>query len=76
MLVRGRIPPSVPSGRLPRKGEDHMEPVSPNSSLWFDGGRLLLRPISPLVGEMSVKLTEGGIPPHLLSCFAETPHGR
>ncbi|SCB09681.1 fused signal recognition particle receptor [Rhizobium multihospitium] len=75
MTVRGKIPPSVPSGHLPHTGGDHMAPLSPNSSFWFDEGSLLLQPISPLVGEMSAKLTEGGISPHLLS-FTDTIHVR
>jgi fused signal recognition particle receptor len=75
MAVRGRIPPSVPSGHLPHKGGDRMVPQSPNSSFWFDERSLLLQLISPLVGEMSAKLTEGGISPHLLS-FADTIHVR
>ncbi len=60
MRVRGRIPSSVPTGHLPCKGGDRMVPLSPASLSWLDEGGFLLRPISPLVGEMSAKLTEGG----------------
>ncbi len=75
MDMRGRIPPSVPSGHLPHKGGDRVVPQSPNSSAWLGADGLLLRPIPPLVGEMSAALTEGGISPHPLN-FMDTLHAR
>ncbi|TWB14568.1 hypothetical protein FBZ98_102358 [Rhizobium sp. ERR 922] len=73
MTVRGRIPPSVPSGHLPHKGGDHMVLLQAESSFSQRGGNLTLPLISPLVGEMSAKLTEGGVSPRPLS-FMDPTH--
>jgi len=63
------IPPSVPSGHLPLKGGDRtahaaapcgkLEALRAQLTTGGHGWRGKL-PISPLEGEMSAKLTEGG----------------
>jgi len=68
MAVRVAIPPSVPSGHLPLKGGDRFEfaaarlcKKSVYRSCAVDGDQRHSKlPISPLEGEMSAKLTEGG----------------
>jgi len=61
-VAYGERTPLWPAGHLPHKGGD-----------WLNGGPLTFRwrrkgigkrgaPLSPLVGEMSAKLTEGGTP--------------
>ncbi|MBO6742221.1 MAG: cobaltochelatase subunit CobN [Roseitalea sp.] len=66
------LPPSVPSGHLPHKGGEGSPPMASGSSRLKnieadptvdDLGTIvnLETPLSPLVGEMSAKPTEGGI---------------
>ncbi|MBZ5760786.1 MULTISPECIES: signal recognition particle-docking protein FtsY [Rhizobium] len=60
----GATPPSVPAGHLPRKGGDQTEsgaaPTTIVDSLADLTSKAAPAPISPLVGEMSAKLAEGG----------------
>ncbi|MGA1801906.1 signal recognition particle-docking protein FtsY [Rhizobium sp. HT1-10] len=65
----GATPPSVPAGHLPHKGgdqpEDDAAPTTIVDSLASPAKGVVpeeaaASPISPLVGEMSAKLTEGG----------------
>ncbi|TQX92270.1 hypothetical protein EQW76_06040 [Rhizobium sp. rho-13.1] len=63
-LFSGRAPPSVPPGHLPHKGGDQPRLLGPKGK----------RTISPLVGEMSAELTEGGKPtPDCGSCRSSPP---
>ncbi|MBB3452845.1 cobaltochelatase CobN [Rhizobium sp. BK313] len=71
--AEGAIPPSValatspPQGgrSLARGASSYQVEIEPVDAMRSDLGERsgILQPISPLVGEMSAKLTEGGIPP-------------
>ncbi|MGI0523412.1 signal recognition particle-docking protein FtsY [Rhizobium giardinii] len=68
------VPPSVPSGHLPRKGGDQTEAAapSPQPTMIDETQELSASPISPLEGEMSVELTEGGQPATLFEAEDRT----
>ncbi|MDW5315562.1 signal recognition particle-docking protein FtsY [Rhizobium sp. PL01] len=63
-VAETEVPPSVPSGHLPHEGGDQTEADAPSArhAPSDDAPEATTRPISPLVGEMSVQPTEGGKP--------------